>query len=375
MLVVVATVLLLVTETHSTICQRGKIILTGANGQLSSPDPGKSGICSWEVKIPEDSRIVFYFNFYEIEHCGNSYSNENRCAGCTRIELRNSSNKPPWYTFCDFKASIPEPLSTDTSTLLVNFQLEADDKESRFTAEYESWPSHDRVDLVTTSTAHISSPLFPGRYPRNSHFRWSVVSPSGYRVKIEFSKFDLRYCARCQECDFLRVHDGASPESQVLGTYCSNPGTLYTSGNNVWIEFVASKDLNQVHDSIGFKATLSREIRLYVIVVPCILGIFLVSLVVAILVVMCRRRRLSPSGNGAPVVQMSLLNEDDNFSNAHLSDAGPHIEASLPVYRPTTQKIRRWRTALHQPEKERFTLLCNMFSCGHYIVVVQFCLS
>ena len=127
----------------SLVCQRGKIILTGANGQLSSPDPGKSGICSWEVKIPEDSRIVFYFNFYEIEHCGNSYSNENRCAGCTRIELRNSSNKPPWYTFCDFKASIPEPLSTDTSTLLVNFQLEADDKESRFTAEYESWPSHD----------------------------------------------------------------------------------------------------------------------------------------------------------------------------------------------------------------------------------------
>lgn len=117
------------------------------------------------------------------------------------------------------------------------------------------------VDLVTTSTAHISSPLFPGRYPRNSHFRWSVVSPSGYRVKIEFSKFDLRYCARCQECDFLRVHDGASPESQVLGTYCSNPGTLYTSGNNVWIEFVASKDLNQVYDSTGFKATLSRGRR------------------------------------------------------------------------------------------------------------------
>lgn len=127
----------------SLVCQGGKNILIGAKGQLSSPDPGKSGICSWEVKVPEDSRIVFYFNFYEIGHCGNSYSNENRCAGCTRIELRNSSNKPPWYTFCDFKASIPEPLSTDTSTLLVNFQLEADDKESSFTAEYESWPSHD----------------------------------------------------------------------------------------------------------------------------------------------------------------------------------------------------------------------------------------
>ena len=49
---------------------------------------------------------------------------------------------------------------------------------------------------------------------------------------------------------------------------------------------------------------------------------------------MLRRRRLSSPGNGVPV-QMSLLNED-----TQLSDPGPHSEASLPVYRPTTRAIK-----------------------------------
>ncbi|PFX28569.1 Tolloid-like protein 2 [Stylophora pistillata] len=385
MLVVVATVLLLATETHSTVCQSAEKNLRQAKGEISSPTPNQSGICSWKVRVPEDSQIVFYFKFYEIESCSDgSYPLSDNCAGCTRIELRNSSHKPPWHTFCGYKPIPPEPLSIGTSTFFVNFKLKAGDTKSWFAAEYETWPSHRKglggrsafrvtvealrsclkpstvqemnlfikwhitclakwsymelgIDLVTTSTAEISSPLFPGKYPKNSRFRWLVVSPSGYRVKIKFSKFDLNYCSECR-CDFLEVRDGTTPESQLLGKYCSNPGTLYTSGNSVSIEFVASMESSC---SNGFKATVSREIKLYVVVVPCILGIFLLSLVVAILVVKWRRRRLSPSGNGAPVVQMSLLNEDDNLSAAQLSDAGPHIEASLPVYRPTTQKIRR----------------------------------
>ena len=82
------------------------------------------------------------------------------------------------------------------------------------------------------------------------------------------------------------------------------------------------------------------EIKLYVIVVPCVFGILLVTIIAAVTVIMLRRRRLSSPGNGVPV-QMSLLNED-----TQLSDSGPHSEASLPVYRPTTRAIKSWRTAL-----------------------------
>jgi len=130
------------------------------------------------------------------------------------------------------------------------------------------------------------------------------------------------------------VRDGFSKESKLLGKYCSDPGSLYTSGNHMWMEFASALTDRRRSDSIGFKATVSREIKLYVIVVPCVVGILLMTLIAAVIVMMFRRRRLSFPGNGAPV-QMSLLNED-----TQLSDSGPHSEASLPVYRPTTRAIK-----------------------------------
>ena len=114
------------------------------------------------------------------------------------------------------------------------------------------------IDLTADSTSEISSPNFPGKYPRNSYFLWSVVAPSEYRIKIEFSKFDISYCGNC-ECDFLIVRDGSSKESKLLGKYCSHPGSsLYTSGNRMWMKFVSALTDRQRSDSIGFKATVSR---------------------------------------------------------------------------------------------------------------------
>lgn len=114
------------------------------------------------------------------------------------------------------------------------------------------------IDLTANSTSEISSPNFPGKYPRNSYFLWSVVAPSEYRIKIEFSKFEITYCSNC-ECDFLIVRDGSSKESKVLGKYCgSQPGSFYTSGNHMWMEFVSPLTDRQRSDSIGFKATVSR---------------------------------------------------------------------------------------------------------------------
>ena len=113
------------------------------------------------------------------------------------------------------------------------------------------------IDLTANSTSEISSPNFPGKYPRNSYFLWSVVAPSEYRIRIEFSKFEISYCTNC-ECDFLIIRDGSSKESKLLGKYCSRPTSLYTSGNHMWMEFASALTDRQRSDSIGFKATVSR---------------------------------------------------------------------------------------------------------------------
>jgi len=80
------------------------------------------------------------------------------------------------------------------------------------------------------------------------------------------------------------------------------------------------------------------EAKLYLIAVPCAIGVVLVSFLVGAIVLMCRRR--SSSGAAHPRMQMSLLNDDDHFSTTQITDVESPNEANLPVYRPTTQKIK-----------------------------------
>ena len=90
----------------------------------------------WKVDVAKDLRIIFYVEFYSIKYC----SNYSTCSGCTRVELRDDPNELPWMTFCDSKSQIPEPISTNKSTLFVNFTLANDDSDSWFTADYVTWP-------------------------------------------------------------------------------------------------------------------------------------------------------------------------------------------------------------------------------------------
>ncbi len=120
----------------SVACNSKTEVLTGSHGRLSSPDPGQTGICTWSIVVPKDVRIIFYFKFYNIEDC----RTRSTCSDCTRIELKADQNEPPWETFCDSKSEIPEPISTNKSTLHVNFIQAKSDSDSWFTAEYVTWP-------------------------------------------------------------------------------------------------------------------------------------------------------------------------------------------------------------------------------------------
>jgi len=90
----------------------------------------------WKVAVRTDLRIIFYFVSYEIESCRSS----SKCSGCTRVELRDDPNELPWMTFCDSQREIPEPISTNKSTLFVNFTLANDDSGSSFIARFVTWP-------------------------------------------------------------------------------------------------------------------------------------------------------------------------------------------------------------------------------------------
>lgn len=112
-------------------CRDDHELLTELSGQLSSPDQGKSGSCTWLIVVPKDLRIILYFKSYNING-----------AGCgsqgTRIELKDSFNDQPWKTYC--QREMPQPVATNKSSLLVSFSLLESDYNSWFTAIYTTLP-------------------------------------------------------------------------------------------------------------------------------------------------------------------------------------------------------------------------------------------
>ena len=116
------------------------------------------------------------------------------------------------------------------------------------------------IDLKKASNAIISSPGFPGKYPRNSYFTWSVVAPSGFRIKIEFLKLNIILTSDCSQ-DALVVREGPSVKSKELKRICGhrysgNSNVLYSSSNTLTLEFVSA--LFGSHDSFGFEARISK---------------------------------------------------------------------------------------------------------------------
>lgn len=343
MFVIIASVLLLSTASKvwSGVCKDGKVArLTESKGQLASPDEGESGACTWVINVPRDQRIIFYFEAFNIVGPYDDTYTGRECGDQeTLIKLKDSLNDWPWKTYC--QSSKPQPIATNKSSLTVEFKLSSKgDSKSWFTAEYTTLPFETKIDLRESPSAEISSPMFPGRYPRNSYFKWAVVAPSGFRIKIEFTKLGIQgYGIECQP-DAVIVRDGPSVQSELIIKICGTRQNkeVHSSGNSMTIEFV-SEVRSSDEDYIGFKATVSKEAKLYLILVPCVIGILLVSFIVGAILFMCRRRRSSSSA-GNPRMQMSLLNDDDHMSTTQMSDVDPPNEANLPVYRPTTQTIK-----------------------------------
>ena len=101
--------------------------------------------------------------------------------------------------------------------------------------------------------------MFPGRYPRNSYFKWAVVAPSGFRIKIEFTKLGIQgYGIECQP-DAVIVRDRPSVQSELIIKICGTRQNkeVHSSGNSMTIEFV-SEVRSSDEDYIGFKATVSK---------------------------------------------------------------------------------------------------------------------
>ena len=94
----------------------------------------------------------------------------------------------------------------------------------------------DNCQLFHLETLHaagvVTSPNFPGRYPSNLERTETVKVERGLILSLQFTAFDIYYCAIVCLCDHLTIMDGDG--TILMGKSCGpNIGSNIVIGGNV----------------------------------------------------------------------------------------------------------------------------------------------
>ncbi|XP_076309545.1 dorsal-ventral patterning protein tolloid-like [Tachypleus tridentatus] len=132
----------------------------------------------------------------------------------------------------------------------------------------------DRLFLNCDGLCDVTSPGYPGFYPRNVTCRYEIVfNTTDTRVTIGghyYDKFDvwgtkgfrgnriLNYCPY----DFLRIYDGEEQDSPMIGTFCGRGilPRIVSRNPKIVMEFVSSPAGSMISD--GFYLSVGKERRL-----------------------------------------------------------------------------------------------------------------
>ncbi|XP_064628217.1 cubilin-like isoform X3 [Lineus longissimus] len=89
-------------------------------------------------------------------------------------------------------------------------------------------------------TGMIMSPTFPGIYPDNAYCFYNLQGRQGERIKLDFEVFDLFSGGDHCPFDFVRIYDGYTSQTPIIGTYCGKHKklTIFSTSEALHIEFV-----------------------------------------------------------------------------------------------------------------------------------------
>ncbi|XP_046671731.1 dorsal-ventral patterning tolloid-like protein 1 [Homalodisca vitripennis] len=91
----------------------------------------------------------------------------------------------------------------------------------------------------TKRTGTIVSPTYPGAYPKDLSCSYLFIGEPGQRVRLEFRDFDLFFGGPHCPFDVVKVFDGQTNDTAVIGTYCGQQRNLvlYSSESTLFVTF------------------------------------------------------------------------------------------------------------------------------------------
>ncbi|XP_068906568.1 cubilin-like isoform X2 [Tenebrio molitor] len=213
-------------------------IITSETGSIKSPGYpnkySKSMECSWLIQLPKDQTILLTFDALDLGNdCEKSYLD---------IFNGNSPKSPKIDRYC--QSNLPEPLSSQSNTLWINYKFDQTSNSKGFSFKYEpkiqgcGGVYHDRTRI-------IQSPSFPNDYPNNAECLWELRSDDGYHLGLIFTnRFQIEQSENCEN-DFLEIWDWKDNGWVSLGKKCGRdvPNTLNSTSNRVKLLFRSNEKI------------------------------------------------------------------------------------------------------------------------------------
>ncbi|XP_053142885.1 embryonic protein UVS.2-like isoform X2 [Hemicordylus capensis] len=215
-------------------CNYCSTVLPSSSGNFSSdnyPSSYPSNVrCLWLIRIPlEKVKVFLKFQDFDLQYSPNCASDYIRIYD--GID-RNSSVLVD--RFCG-AGQLPAVVASG-NMMLVEFVSNKEATVAKgFTASY----THVTCGRTfTAASGTITSPNFPGKYPKNLACVWIISAPVGSRISLTMSSFELEDINGCKY-DRLIIRDGGQIGSQVLGPYCGKMKVpaFKSTGSFLQIEF------------------------------------------------------------------------------------------------------------------------------------------
>ncbi|CAH1785948.1 unnamed protein product, partial [Owenia fusiformis] len=225
--------------------------LVGDSGLLQYPVPfgyQNDEICIWTITVSTGKTIQVSFSVFDLEPDQDCYFD------FLQIYDGPSETSPYIGRFCGDFLLVDSPVegrgfSSTTNQLFLRFES---DEIATFDGFELSWTASDCGGSQIGTRGSLRYPLVIGTdYSTLENCAWLITVSTNEEIQLLFSRFDIN----CQVgLDFLRIYDGPSVTSSLIGEYCGTqaPIGIRSTTNTLYLWF--SSDIFGV--AKGFEVTL-----------------------------------------------------------------------------------------------------------------------
>ena len=198
---------------------------------------------AWVLSAINNQSIDMRINHFDL---GNGSNNE----GCINKYLAVYSGGNCSLLFgpsCGNKMEVPRWIITENEKVLIVYQSDTINNIAGLEFDIYWQSATARHAYIAENFGNISSPTnYLSFYPHYTSYSWLISVNETFVVMLQFELFELEFSRSSCAYDSVSIYDGSSASSCILGRFCGiRPTfTLYSKGNEMYVQFITDSSIN-----------------------------------------------------------------------------------------------------------------------------------